>query len=211
MTDLFGDIKNYLPKYLSAEATAKLFAELDQFPKNIDDRLYSRKVGKEQDIFQGDGLDSLWVVNLPDQKVGKARVMVLSNTCDISRGNKRILPPSINYCPIVSLSKFRRVMEEGGKKFGAGQVENFISDIKGQRVSTIFFLPKNAKLGEDSIALLDRFTHCDSRHCNIDQLIVNRLFSLSNYGFYLFLFKLSIHLTRIREETDRDAVAIGKN
>jgi len=37
-----------------------------------------------------------------------------------------------------------------------------------------------------------------------DELLRNRLFTLSDYGFYLFLFKLSLHLTRIREGVSRN-------
>lgn len=31
----------------------------------------------------------------------------------------------------------------------------------------------------------------------------NKLFTLSNFGLYLFLFKLSVHFTRIQERIDR--------
>jgi hypothetical protein len=36
-----------------------------------------------------------------------------------------------------------------------------------------------------------------------ESLKQQRIFSLSNYGFYLFLFKLSIHFTRFGEAVDR--------
>jgi hypothetical protein len=34
MSELLEDFKQYLPKYLSPAATKKLFAELEQFPRN---------------------------------------------------------------------------------------------------------------------------------------------------------------------------------
>lgn len=40
-------------------------------------------------VFQGDGLARVWVSNLPDPTVREARVVVLSNTCDVAPENKR--------------------------------------------------------------------------------------------------------------------------
>src|SRR5208283_5272867 len=111
MTDQFEDFKKYLPQYLSTDAQAKLFAELGQFPNNIDTRFYTNKLQNEPNIFQGDGLPSLWVADLPTEKIGKARVMVLSNSCDISPENKRFLGPRLLYCPIISVSKLQTVLK----------------------------------------------------------------------------------------------------
>ena len=68
----------------------------------------------------------------------------------------------------------------------------------------MFYLPKNSALGEEAIALLDRINNCDLQKLNLDELTGTRLFTLSDYGFYMFLFKLSIHLTRIREGVQRN-------
>jgi hypothetical protein len=67
MSTLLDDIKIYLPKYLSEEATVSLFRELASFPDNIDSRMYTIKLKDEQTIFQGDGLSELWVSDLPSQ------------------------------------------------------------------------------------------------------------------------------------------------
>ena len=76
--------------------------------------------------------------------------------------------------------------------------------IRKQHNSSMFYLPKNDKLGEDAIATLDRINNCDAQAVDFDELITKRLFTLSDYGFYLFLFKLSLHLTRIREGVSRN-------
>lgn len=67
----------------------------------------------------------------------------------------------------------------------------------------MFYLPNISGLGEEAIALLDRITNCDLQKLDLDRLMESRLFTLSDYGFYIFLFKLSIHLTRIREGVSR--------
>ncbi len=195
MADWFEEFRTYLPKYLSAEAQERLFKELGQFPANIDSRLYTTKLKDERTVFQGDGLARVWVSNLPDPTVREARVMVLSNTCDIAPENERLIGPRLIYCPIISLPKW----EESLRSQDLIPPAEHLADIRAQKVSTMFYLPKNNALGEEAIALLDRINNCDLQKLNHDELTGTRLFTLSDYGFYMFLFKLSIHLTRIRE------------
>lgn len=200
MSEWFEEFKTYLPKYLSAAAQGNLFKELEQFPANIDTRLYTRRLVNEKTIFQGDGLPDIWVSNLPDISVKQARVMVLSNSCDISRDNKRMMGPRLMYCPIISLAKYEGAMREQGQPIP----ENHIDDVRKQRISSMFYLPKTANLGEEGIALLDRINNCDLQSLDVGRLVKTRLFTLSDYGFYMFLFKLSVHLTRIREGVERN-------
>ena len=97
MSTLFDDIKTFLPKYLSEEATVSLFRELASFPSNIDTRMYTLKLKDEQILFQGDGLSDLWISDLPGERRERSRVMVLSNTCDVAPENKRLLGPRVRY------------------------------------------------------------------------------------------------------------------
>lgn len=60
-----------------------------------------------------------------------------------------------------------------------------------------------SKLGGEAVALLDRVNNCDAQSLNLNELTRTRLFTLGDYGFYLFLLKISIHLTRIREGVAR--------
>jgi hypothetical protein len=82
-------------------------------------------------------------------------------------------------------------------------LESHIRAIVRQEITTFFYLPKGALLPEDHIALLDRINNCDLRFLSEEFVRENRLFSLSNYGLYLFLLKISIHFTRITEGLDR--------
>ena len=50
---------------------------------------------------------------------------------------------------------------------------------------------------------LDRINNCPIEAVSKEDIDKKRLFTLSNYGFYMFLVKLSIHFTRVREEVDR--------
>jgi hypothetical protein len=201
MTDFLEDFKTYLPKYLSTDAQKNLFQELAQFPHNIDARLYTMKLREERTVFQGDGLASLWVADLPSEKIGKSRVMVLSNTCDICPENKRLLGTRTLYCPIISFAKYEQLVREVKE---VSDPAGHLDAVRKQQTSSMFFLPKNERLGEEAIALLDRINNCDTQAISLDELVAHRLFTLSDYGFYMFLFKLSVHLTRLREGVQRN-------
>jgi hypothetical protein len=198
------DFKTYLPKYLSTDAQTKLFAELSQFPNNIDSRIYTTRLRDEPTIYQGDGLASLWVADLPSERIGKARVMVLSNTCDITPDNRYLLGPRLLYCPIVTVSKLAALLRASPNLATGFDLESYLRTVRQQEISSMFYLPKNELLGEEAIALLDRINNCDAQAADLEELLKNRLFTLSDYGFYLFLFKLSLHLTRIREGVARN-------
>ena len=103
---LIEDIHLYLPKYLSEESTKKLFDEIGNFPDNISHSLYTSNIASDNIIFQGDAINSLLVINLPDSKIGKAPSMILSNTCDIDLTNERPFPSQICYAPIFQLEKY---------------------------------------------------------------------------------------------------------
>jgi hypothetical protein len=199
MTEWFEEFRTYLPRYLSTDATVSLFAELKRFPDNINSRLYTTRLKDEETLFQGDGLADIWVSDLPDRKIDKTRVMVLSNSCDVAPENKRLMGPRLIYCPIISFPKYEQLVRERGTL----STEQHLSDIRRQAVSSLFYLPSNQALGEEAIALLDRINNCNLQSLNVIELTQTRLFTLSDYGFYLFLFKLSIHLTRIRENLQR--------
>lgn len=202
MKDLFEDIKIFLPKYLSDEDSKKLFDDIKRFPSNLDDRFYSSYLKDEDIIFQGDGLKSMTVTNLPQTDFFQSPVMVFSNTCDTDEENDRLFSANLSYAPIFSLENYRKgILKEGIKSEEA--IRDHINDIKRQRITQIFYLPKGSNLPEDCIVFFDRIIHCDNKSIVRKGISSKKVFILSNYGFYLFLIKLSIHFTRIQEKVDR--------
>lgn len=196
------DIRIYLPKYLSPESEYSLFEELKRFPENMDSRLYSPYSMSEERILQGDGIRDLLVVNLPDPKIGPANCMVLSNSCDMDPANKRLFDSRIVYAPIFNLDKYSGLLVSKKIK-SIVSIESHIDSIKKQQVTQIFYLPKGGQLEHDSIVFFDRVSNCKSDFISAERLREVKLFSLSQYGHYLFLFKLSVHLTRVTEKLDR--------
>ncbi len=78
-----------------------------------------------------------------------------------------------------------------------------IDDIRKQKISQIFYLPKGGKLENESFVFLDRINNLPSSYFKEEEIKESRIFTLSDYGFYIFLFKLSVHFTRIRESVQR--------
>jgi hypothetical protein len=197
----FEEIKKYLPKYLSEKSTKSLFEDLKAFPENINKRFYGNALEDEIIIFQGDGLRDLLVIDLPNTRVEPFPAIIISNTCDISPENERKVEPKILYCPILRISKYE--IQLRNNKVDENIISQHIKEIREQRISSIFYLPKGGELPEDCIALLDSINNCKTTFVNSEEVPGKRLFSLSNYGFYVLLFKLSIHFTRIREAVER--------
>jgi len=202
LQSIFDDIKIYLPKYLSDEDAKRLFSEIQGFPNNLDDRLYSNYLEQEDIIFQGDGLKNFTVVNLPARSFFDAIVMIFSNTCDTDSANKRFFPSNICYAPLFSLESYKQELLEEKIK-NAESILSHVEDIKRQRITQILFLPQGAKLPEDCIVFLDRITHCDNNAIPRENISQQKIFILGDYGFYLFLIKLSIHFTRVQEQVHR--------
>jgi hypothetical protein len=194
------DIEIYLPKYLSDDAKGSLFSELSQFPYNIDTRLYTNYLAAEPRIFQGDGIRDLLYIELPSEDIKTVNGIVLSNTCDINPENVRFIPMNVAYAPIISFDKYIQVLRDNGIE--AGRIDQHCNTIKTQKITNIFYLPGGSALSE-SIVFLDRVNSCNIGYFRDRNIQGYRLFTLSDYGFYLFLTKLSIHFTRIRERVER--------
>lgn len=194
--------KNFLPRFLSEESKKELFHGLNDFPNNIADRMYTSYLKEKSVVFQGDGLKDMMVVNLPETKVDKANAVILSNSCDIDLDNPRDIPARACYCPIFNLEKYKALLIKSSGK-STQQVESHIEDIKKQKVTQIFYLPKYGETLDESLVFLDRINNINNTSIDRESLKDKRIFTLSNLGFYLFLFKLSVHLMRIREGVDR--------
>ena len=199
------EIKIYLPKFLSAESDRELFKGLKDFPDNIDERLYTTYLHDTKIIYQGDGLNNLLVVNLPKSEIKPVPGIILSNTCDIDLQNERNFPSQIVYAPIFSLEKYRQTLLNNSKKTKE-QITDHINAIKKQEITQIFYLPKFDGKLEESIVFLDRVNNMPNTLIERDKISSNRIFTLSDYGAYLFLLTLSIHFTRVQDKVERKSI-----
>ncbi|MCL8009176.1 hypothetical protein M8845_17240 [Gelidibacter japonicus] len=199
------DFKLYLPKFLSAESEKELFDGLKDFPNNIDTRLYSNYLTETDIIFQGDGISDMLYVNLPNPDIKPVPSMILSNTCDIDIHNVRNFPSQVVYAPIFNLTKYQDALYNKSEKTKE-QIDSHIQSIKNQEITQIFYLPEVDSKIKDSIVFFDRVCNLPNKSISRDNLKEKRLFTLSDYGAYLFILKMSIHFTRIQDKVERKSV-----
>lgn len=198
------DIKIYLPQYLSASEQDQLFGEIRKFPFNLDSRFYSHPLTREETIYQGDGVKDLLIINLPDQRLGSLPSMIISNTCDIDPTNKRYFQARVLYSPIFVLEKYENLLISqfvNTGKISKQNIESHIATIKKQEITQILYLPEGCGIESESIVFLDRINNCPAE--SLYKEGNEKIFTLSNYGFYILLIKLSIHFTRVREGISR--------
>jgi hypothetical protein len=201
MIDL-DDIRLYLPKYLSPETEGKLFTDLRGYPATIDARMYGF-IGKSDSVlYQGDGLNAMPVTNLPSKEIKNLPCIVISNTCDINPESEKKYATNVVYAPVASVRKYRALLLER-QVYTEQQAEDHLRSIRQQEIAPIFYLPESQYMQEESIVFFDRVCNCEASFIDREKLRGARFFSLSEFGFYMFLIKLSIHFTRMQERVDR--------
>lgn len=198
-------IKIYLPKFLSSESSKELFDGLKDFPNNIDSRFYTNHID-ESILYQGDGIMNMPVINLPDNIIKNVDSIVMSNTCDISDKNIRFFPSQIMYAPIVNLDKYKSGLMK--KIPDLKKINAHIASIKKQHITQIFYLPSYGSKFPESIVFLDRLYNINNSFIDTNRLSNNRIFTLSDFGVYVFILKLSIHFTRIQDKVERKSSRI---
>jgi hypothetical protein len=166
--------------------------------------MYTNYLSDDEMIFQGDGLKYLLAVNLPGTELKTVPGIVLSNTCDIDESNSRPFSSNIVYVPLIQMSKYETLIKD--KLTDQQRIDNHLIAVKKQHITQIFYLPELKGVFNESIAFLDRTFHLPSNYINRSELKDQRLFTLSDYGIYLFLFKLSLHFTRIQDKVERRSI-----
>ena len=202
----FEEIRQFLPTFLSQGSETAFLDEIKHFLASESRPFYSSALAVHSTLFQGDGLEGLLVINLPDETIGKAAVLLFSNTCDVNPENTRFFPTHVSYSPIFPLDRYLDALR---RSYSAERVKTYEEAVRQQLVTQIFFLPKGGKLTGDSLVFLDRTL--SSSATTIDPKTVSdiRLFALSDFGAWLFALKLSIHFCRIRDRVDRLAGTVA--
>jgi hypothetical protein len=191
------DIKEHIPYYLTQEAKEGLVKALKDFPEKMN--YYATK--RPNELLQGDGWNSLDIINVETAERKSIKGIILSNSCDISSENARDVPARIVFAPIFPLSLYENILAKSG--IDLNKVTSKINSIKLQKVTSLFYLPKGGCLESDYIAVLDDL-HTLPVQIFCKKSDKEKQFTLSQAGFYLFLFKLSIHFCRFHENVFRD-------
>ena len=194
------NLKDQIPYYLTQKSKENLVKALEAFPDNF---LYYVNLYTD-DVLQGDGWSSLGLINYETSEHKFVKGILLSNSCDVDHRDKRDIPINLVFAPIFKLKAYVGLLEKAN--INKEKIEDKLQSIRKQNVTTIFYLPKGAGLEDEYIALLDDI-HSIPLSKFFNQETRNKLFTLSQTGFYLFLLKLSVHFCRFHEEVIRDETA----
>lgn len=196
------DIKRYLPQYLSDTDFEQLKEELAKFTEyGTKGTIYTIALNRANYFLQGDGISKMPYLNFPNTDVHRVDAILLSNTCDMSTENKRLNDCRIMYAPIIKYDKYAAMLKKSS--IPAARLVNHLKDIKAQKVSQILYLPKGGKMDYAGIVFFDRAISFPLSSNFVESKCADKLFTLSNFGLYLFLLKMSVHFTRIQERINR--------
>ncbi|SDH70726.1 hypothetical protein SAMN05421827_1415 [Pedobacter terrae] len=204
---------NLLPSYLTNEAKGRLQEALEQFyPANRTEISYDdfyKDYGYEY-FMQGDILKEIrsahWDKDNASYQKSYPDALVLTNTCDISfENNRNINPKQCLFAPLLKLDDYLEDLKNAG--YTDQKINNFKKNLIAQTYSNLFYLPKTGVGTAERIVLFDRIFWYPIEELKplLPTINEEREISLTQYGFYLLVLKLSYHFCRLPEQCDREA------
>lgn len=210
----FGEnLDKLLPPYLASSEKSRLKDALAQFmPEHRGKEIsynefyktYNADCFRQADLVK-DIRFARWNDKTTEFEKKYVEAIIISNTCDISFDNQReVNEKQCLFAPLMNFSNFISGMKSRG--IPSDRIDSHITNIKAQLISNILYLPEHN--GLEYIALLDQvfWFPVKELHSFLDTLEEERIASLSHYGYYLFLLKLSYHLCRLPEQCDREVL-----
>ncbi len=201
----YDSLQVFLPQYLSETDQKKLVQEIRNYTENPKYSNFFLGNQRFNGLLQGDGIaaGSLPISDATSRTFrDDVPGVLLTNTCDMSLDNPRSTSLNLSYAPVFDLQKYQKVLAH---KKGQDYAKRTCDDIRQQIFTSYFYLPANSGLGYEGFVHLDKTSNCLNSATRSGETIAKRRFSLNQFGHYLFLFKLSIHFTRIREGDIRGA------
>ena len=213
---IFGDTFDLLlPNYLVEAEKGRLKEALVQFTQDkkgvdIDYRDFFKSYNHSY-FLQSDLLREIRSATWDDSQAEYYKVyndaIIVSNTCDLSFDNKRALnQKECLFAPLIDFSEYLKDLSDSG--YDPKKLKIFESSVKAQQISNIFYIPNSGGGEVEYISFLDNLFWFPTEELSsyIEEIEKNRIASLSLFGHYLFILKLSYHLCRLPETCDREVI-----
>lgn len=199
-------LARHIPYYLTAEDKKALLAELEAISRGGTAQyvLGAHHDSFEKVMLQGDGWRGFELFLFETGQRTSVRGIVLSNSCDVDPNNPRDVPTRVIFAPLVKLAEFEAQLAKSG--ISQERIAAKIDAIRAQKTTNIFHLPAGGTLTEDYVVRLDD-THNMPVSAHVSSEKREKLFTLSNAGFYMLVLKLSVHFCRLLEKVNRKAAA----
>jgi len=201
-----------LPQYLLDTDKGRIKRGLAQFIDPIErgkEKVYENFYLEESKNYfmQGDLLHSIktieWDFKKEDYYSAYTPAMLVSNSCDVSFENKRLLDKEALFAPVIKLDEYFDELKGAGKS--GDQIQTIHSKLKQQEYTNLFYLPADPIKGLEYIVFLDKICWfpVTEVHKKFDKIGEERFLSLSDWAFYLFVTKIALHFCRVPEEKER--------
>lgn len=203
-------LQQQIPYYLTAQDRQTLVRELSSISRGGTANYF---LERSRDDFadvslQGDGWRGFQLYLFETGERRSVQGIVLSNSCDIDPDNPRDMPSRIIFAPLAKLSTYENILRRSGISDVA--INEKIAAIRLQKTTNMFFLPAGGSITEDYVVRLDD-AHSMPAAAHFSDGNREKLFTLSNTGFYMFVLKLSVHFCRFQEKVNRKAgVAVSQ-
>jgi hypothetical protein len=195
-------LQQQIPYYLTAEDRQVLVDELKAISKGgtANYLLSPYNDAFRNDMLQGDGWRAFQLFVFDTGERRRVQGLVLSNSCDVEPGNARDIPARVIFAPLVKLSVYEGLLRGSG--IDPQRIDEKIASIKAQKTTNMFFLPAGGPLADDHVVRLDD-AHSMPAAMHAKSEGREKLFTLSNTGFYMLVLKLSVHFCRLHEKVNR--------
>jgi hypothetical protein len=193
-----GQFRLALPPHLAESDKKLLLQQLQGFPG--ESGFFG--VTDDDEPVQGDAWRGFQILNPDSGKHEAVTGIVISNSCDLAAANDPDPDQNIVFAPMVDLDRYTKLLLDSGQS--KEEVGSKVDQIRKQQIHRIFFIPENGSFGGESLIMLDDLYTQPLE--DLDNHPMEKLFSLSNYGWYVFLMKLSVHFTRMTDGVPRRPV-----
>ncbi|OIK41869.1 hypothetical protein [Citrobacter portucalensis] len=200
-TNVFLDVekfKDQIPYYLTQSQKEGLARALEDFPENTNYYLSNYPVDLRNAALQGDVFKQLTIYG--PQGSRQIKGIILSNSCDIDTQNKREFPMRAVFAPLIKLDAMVEKLRSA--QIPQGVIDQKLDAIKKQLVTNVVYLPECEHIPE-SIIFLDDVHQIPTEELRKSLERQEKILTLSQVGFYILLFKLSIHFCRFHENVAR--------
>lgn len=213
-----NELERYVPPYLSQSSSSELKEALkNHFPESYNPYKIYLDLEDISIWYQGDCLFELPYFSLDNQNIPKilyCNGLIISNTCMIDSRNQKLSDVDVNLAIVFALEEYIEFLKAEG--FSKEQIEGHLISIRSNSLSNVLYLPA-FKRGQfnfpESFVRLDRISTFPvailSKYDVKYREPGDRIFSFSNYGFYLLLYKLSKYFSRFSEGIDREGSSIS--
>ncbi|MFV0513486.1 MAG: hypothetical protein ACK5MY_07625 [Jhaorihella sp.] len=198
-------LQQQIPYYLTAEDRQVLVDQLKAISRGgtADYFLDPYRDNFKADMLQGDGWRGFQLFKFDTGERRSVQGLVLSNSCDVDPENPRDVPARLIFAPLVKLAAYEALLRASG--IDEQKVDVKLASIRAQKTTNMFFLPRGGPLAEDHVVRLDD-AHSMPVAAHVEATDREKLFTLSNTGFYMLVLKLSVHFCRLHEKVNRKNV-----